>query len=180
MTRYTDHAATTEQLTAELGELVGALDSFIGGDTALEALLAIERRAPELAWQLDCDDELLVGQTVRGIMVALWPHGSPEECGQPAWWQTPLGRLCARSLGVDEHGDVVSHATAAAMTGLASGSIGPYVARGVLRRHPSGGVERASVLRWVANRGQHEPTVASTTESHRESGTPPDSQNQKG
>ena len=65
------------------------------------------------------------------------------------WWRTPLGRVCARSLGHDT-ADAVTHSTAAAMLGIKVGSVGPMVHRGYLDRHPDGGVTRSSVLARLA------------------------------
>lgn len=105
-----------------------------------------------LAAQLVQDeDDRLAAQTVIDVMCALWPHGSPEIVGRADWWRTPLGRVCARSLGRDD-AEAVTHSVAAAMLGVPRGSIGPMISRGHLDRHPDGGVLRASVLQRLADR----------------------------
>lgn len=90
----------------------------------------------------------LSAQTVIDLMCVLWPHGSPEDSGCPEWWRTPLGRLCARSLGTDD-AEAVSRSVAAAMLGVTAGTVQQLVHRGTLDRHPAGGVLRASVLQRI-------------------------------
>lgn len=97
------------------------------------------------------DDDRLAAQTCIDLMVALWPHASPEDVGEAAWWQTALGRLCARSLGRDD-AESVSQSVAAAMLGVTRGTVAQLVARGTLDRHPDGGVLRASVLQRLSRR----------------------------
>lgn len=106
--------------------------------------------AAVLAGQLCQDaDDRLAAQSCIDLMCALWPHSAPEDCGRADWWRTPLGRMCARSLGRDE-AEAVTHAVAAAMLGVTRGTIAQLVHRGALDRHPDGGVLRASVLRRLA------------------------------
>jgi len=83
------------------------------------------------------------------VMAALWPHAAPEDVGRADWWQTPLGRVCARSLGRDD-AESVTQEVAAAMLGLARTTVATMLARGTLDRHPDGGVLRASVLQRLA------------------------------
>jgi len=33
---------------------------------------------------------------------ALWFFADPEVCGLAAWWESPLGRFCARFFGTDD------------------------------------------------------------------------------
>lgn len=96
----------------------------------------------------DADDKL-AAEACLSVMTVLWPHGSPEDVGEPGWWRTPLGRLCARSLGRDDT-EAVTHSVAAAMLGVTRGTVAQMVHRGTLDRHPDGGVLRASVLQRLA------------------------------
>lgn len=95
--------------------------------------------------QLASDDDRLAAQTCIDVMNTLWPHGAPEQVNDAEWWQSPLGRLCARSLGRDD-AESVSQYVAAAMLGVTRGTVAQMVTRGTLDRHPDGGVLRASVL----------------------------------
>ena len=95
------------------------------------------------------DDDRLAAEACLSVMTVLWPVCAPEDCGQAGWWRTPLGRLCARSLGrVDA--ESVSRSVAAAMLGVHPGTVAQLVARGTLDRHPDGGVLRASVLQRLS------------------------------
>lgn len=106
--------------------------------------------AATLAGQLCQDtDDRLAAQTCIDVMCTLWPHGAPEDVGRADWWRTPLGRMCARSLGRDD-AEAVTHSVAAAMLGVTRGTIAQWVTRGTLDRHPDGGVLRASVLQRLA------------------------------
>lgn len=106
--------------------------------------------AAVLAGQLCQDtDDRLAGQTCIDLMCTLWPHGAPEDVGRADWWQTPLGRACARSLGRDD-AEAVTQEVAAAMLGLARTTVATMLVRGNLDRHPDGGVLRASVLQRLA------------------------------
>lgn len=135
------------QLVDDLdGMLVGPVRCLLGLDLADMVEDRIRSRAPLLASQLCQDqDDRLAAEAVIDVMGALWPHGSPEHVGQAGWWLTPLGRVCARSLGRTDAEAVTQH-VAAAMLGITRGSISVMLARGTLDRHPDGGVLRASVL----------------------------------
>ena len=97
-------------------------------------------------------DDRLAAQTCIDVMAVMWPHAAPEDCGQADWWRTPLGRLCARSLGRDD-AESVSHSVAAAMLGVTRSTVSTMVRRGTLDRHPDGGVLRASVLQRIHRLG---------------------------
>lgn len=128
------------QMADELDRML-AVETILGSDVAGVVAARIGERAEQLAAAID-DGDLRV---VTDMMATLWPHGSPEEVGRADWWRTPLGRACARSLArVDTGG--VSYSVAAAMLGLARGTVSTMVHRGNLARHPGGGVLRASVL----------------------------------
>jgi hypothetical protein len=118
--------------------LTGPVGALLGLDLAEKIRERITARAPMLAAQLTQDaDDRLAGETV----IDVWPSGDPD----PDWWRTPLGRVCARSLGNDD-AEAVTHSVAAAMLGVTRGTVAQLVHRGTLDRHPDGGVTRASVL----------------------------------
>lgn len=91
------------------------------------------------------DDDRLSAQTCIDLMCALWPHAAPEDVGRADWWRTPLGRLCARSLGREDAETVTQH-VAAAMLGVTRGTVSTMVTRGTLPQGPDGGVLRSAVL----------------------------------
>lgn len=134
-------------------QLVDAIADIVSGLAALDPGLSIEwtgSSADRLVAQLaQDDDDRLAAQTCIDVMCVLWPHAAPEDCGRADWWQTPLGRLCARSLGRDG-AEEVSHSVAAAMLGVTRGTVAQLVHRGTLDRHPDGGVLRSSVLARIA------------------------------
>lgn len=144
-------AAAVEQLVDELERILWPLAAL---DVSPGALVAEQRDTERVARRLvaqlaQTDDDRLAAQTVIDLMVVLWPHAAPEDCGQAGWWRTPLGRLCARSLG-REDAEEVSHAVAAAMLGVSRGTVAQLVHRGTLDRHHDGGVLRSSVLDRIA------------------------------
>lgn len=126
--------------------LTGPVSALLGQDLADMLRDRIATRAPMLAGQLQDADDRLAAETVIDIMNALWPHASPEHVGHADWWRTPLGVLCARSLGRGDSESVTQH-VAAAMLGVTRGTVAQLLARGTLDRHPDGGVDRASVMR---------------------------------
>lgn len=107
-----------------------------------------ERIAAQLAEAIDAGDDRLLAETVIDVMCALWPTEDPP----PEWWQSPVGRTCAHSVGDTDHTDAVTQSVAAAMLGLAVGSIGPMIARGDLDRGQDGGVTVASIKRRITRR----------------------------
>lgn len=135
--------AAAAQLTDELGRaLVQPIRSLLGMDLADLVEERIDDRAGLLAAQLaQDDDDRLAAETVIDTLGLLWPHGVTD----PDWWRTPVGRLCARSLGRDD-AEAVTHSVAAAMLGVTRGTIAQMAHRGTLDRHPDGGLTRASVL----------------------------------
>lgn len=146
MTSTVDQVAA--QLRSELGAAASALAALAGPDAAIEWPHTLEARAGLYAAQLCQDgDDRLAAQTVIDVMNALWPHGSPDTL-DPGWWRTPLGRMCARSLGHDDS-DAVTHSVAAAMLGIGRSSIDWEIRKGRLDRHPDGGVLRSSVLQRI-------------------------------
>lgn len=136
----------TEQLCAELRTALRPFATLAGFQAMVEWEDALLSRVPALAGRLCQDDsEHLAYETCVDVMGALWPRLLPDAAGRPQWWQTPLGRVCARALENDDT-DMVSRSTAAAMLGVTHGTIQQLVHRGSLERHPEGGLTRASVL----------------------------------
>lgn len=140
------NAEAAAQLVDELADIIARL-------AALDPGLTVEwdgASARRLVAQLEQEgDDRLAAQTCIDLMCVLWPHAAPEDCGRADWWQTPLGRLCARSLGRDD-ARAVSHSVAAAMLGVTRGTVAQLVHRGTLDRHSDGGVLRSSVLARLA------------------------------
>ncbi len=128
-----------DELTTTLVDPVGMLLGLDLADTLRQRLTTRALLLADQACQ-DADDKL-AASTVNDLMQTLWPHGDPE----PRWWRTPLGRVCARSLGADD-AEAVTYSVAAAMLGVTKGTVSQLVARGKLDRHPDGGLTRASVL----------------------------------
>lgn len=139
------------QIRGELDRaIVGPVGCLLGLDLADVLAERIRSRAATIAAVVCQDvDDRPAADAVINLMNTLWPSCSPEECGEAAWWRTPLGRMCARSLGRDD-ADSVTRSIAAAMLGVAPGTVARYVHDGRLLRHPDGGVTRASVLLRLA------------------------------
>lgn len=127
--------------------LVGPTRCLLGHDLAEMMFDRLRQSAAHnIAMQLCQDeDDRLAAETVIDVMNALWPSCAPEDCGEAEWWRTPVGRMCARSLGHHDS-DSVTRSVAAAMLGTHPGTVARYVADGRLDRHPDGGITRASVL----------------------------------
>lgn len=141
------------QLVQELDRvLVDPVRSLLGMDLGDTLFDRVDARVPMIAAQLSQDeDKRLAAETVTDVLTTIWGSSDPA----PEWWRTPVGRLCARSLGTDDS-EAVTHSVAAAMLDIQTGSIGSYVARGALERHPDGGVTRASVLLRIAETGRRD------------------------
>lgn len=146
------------QLAAELGGAARALTDILGTDLAEIVEQRLDGRCALLAAELASDDDHLAAEATLSVMCARWPDGTEPP---PQWWRTPVGRLVARSAGRDDT-DAVSHSVAAAMLGVARGTVAQMMSRagrglggsGGLERHPDGGITRASVLARLA---RHEP-----------------------
>lgn len=151
MTPTTVPQQVCDQVTDELDRaLASPAGSLLGLDIADQIRRRVKDRAWQVAWQVrQNEDDALAAETVIDLMSALWPNCAPEECGEAAWWRTPLGRVCARSLGRDDS-DSVTRSVAAAMLGVHPGTVAQMTHRGTLDRHPDGGVTRASVLLRLA------------------------------
>jgi hypothetical protein len=136
-----DHEVT-DQLADDLdARVVGALEALGWLDLAEIARKRLPDTAALLAAQLAQDeDDRLSAQTVIDLAGVAWDV-NPD----PAWWQTPVGRLVARSVGRDDT-EAVTQEVAGAMLGVTRGTVSQLLSRGTLDRHPDGGVARASVL----------------------------------
>lgn len=144
-----------EQLAQALHERAWALAVCglrFADPTDPDAAGQIEQVATAMVAQLTQEqDDRLSAQTCIDLMCLLWSAAAPEDCGHAAWWTTPLGRLCARSLGRDD-AEAITHSVAAAMLGVHPGTVAQLAHRGTLDRHPDGGVLRSSVLQRIARR----------------------------
>ncbi len=145
-------ARVAEQLRAELGMAAHSIGVIAGPDAAITWEQTILSRCDHLARQLADGEPAEVAEIVIDVMTVLWPHTGPERCGQPEWWTSPLGRLCARSLRQWSSDEEVTHAVAAAMLGISRGTVGTMVHRGVLDRGHSGGVTLPSILRRISQK----------------------------
>lgn len=145
-------AQVAEQLRHELGAAAHGIGVIAGPDAAIAWEQTILARCDHLARQLVESEPAEVAEVVIDVMTVLWPHTGPERCGQPEWWTSPVGRLCAQSLRSSASDGEVTHAVAAAMLGVTRGAVGTMVHRGTLDRGPAGGVTASSVLRRIAQR----------------------------
>lgn len=136
------------QLSTELGAAAWNLGSLVSPNEALDWSRRMTDAAGNMALSICSDNDDEAAQAVIDVLNVLWPHGAPED-HDPAWWRTPLGQACARSLGHTD-AEAVTHSVAAAMLGTSKGSVSGMVAYGSLDRHPDGGVLRASVLMRIA------------------------------
>lgn len=135
------------QLHNELASACNRLTTVLGLDLDDDLRRRVRDRTPALAAQICASsDDQATAQIVVDLLNLLWPGGDPPH----DWWRTPVGRMCARSLGQADS-DAVTHAVAAAMLGIARGTVGTLVTRGKLDRHPDGGITRASVLNRIAS-----------------------------
>ena len=144
---------TLDAVAAQLADtldnhIVGSLEAIGALDLAAMVRDRIDQTAPRLAAQLCSDDDHIAAQTVIDLAGIAWPD-DPE----PAWWRTPVGRAVGRSVGADLS-NAVSHSVAAAMLGIAPGTVSTMMARGCdLDRHPEGGITKASVIARIARLG---------------------------
>src|SRR5690606_38857728 len=92
--------------------LVLPVDALLGHDLAEQLRRRIRDRAPLHAAVLRGGDDDEAAELVIDLMNLLWPV-APEHAGRADWWRTPLGRVCAASLGRDD-AEAVSHSVAAA------------------------------------------------------------------
>ena len=140
--------AAARQLADELDARLQAWAPLVGVGDVLELSrrlrAAAERTVAELAQD---QDDRLAAETVLTVMSVLDPESDPP----PEWWGTPLGRLVARSLGRDD-AEAWSPSVAAAVLGVTKGTIDQLRHRGVLERHPDGGLTRSSVLAYLLAR----------------------------
>lgn len=138
---------TTEQLSAEIGDVARSIGDILGADIAEQIELRLESRCRLLAAELCSEDDHAAAEAARTVMFVRWPEGCEPP---PEWWRTPVGRMVARSIG-HEDGDSVSRSVAAAILGVHPGTVATLLERGKLERHPDGGITRASVLARLAS-----------------------------
>lgn len=152
-----DAITAAEQLRDEVADRADGLAGLLGPDDHLAHTALWERwgrTAEAVAAQLAVDAygddhaQRAAAQACADVLNALWPAADPPD----EWWLTPLGRLCASSLGV-EGSEMVSAHVAAAMLGVHPSQIGALVATGRLDRHPDGGIVAASVHQLRQARG---------------------------
>lgn len=138
----------TRQIRTELDRsLVGPVRSLCGHDIADQLYQRIDERTPVWAAVLTGTDDHETAGLVVDLMHAIWQQSDPD----PAWWSTPLGRVCAASYGRDD-AEAWSRTVAAAVLGVTAGTIQQLVHRGTLERHPDGGLTRSSVLAYLLGR----------------------------
>ena len=89
------------------------------------------------------------GRSNRLVCCSWCGNGIPLD-GEDWWWHSPLGSLCARSLGRDDD-EAISYSCAATMLGVSRGQVEQLVVHGLLGHHPDGGVLRASVVQRLAD-----------------------------
>lgn len=129
------------QLAEELGQRLHSLSLLAGLDDVGDPWATADLMAARTIGPLCSDDDTESAQAVIDVMWALWP----STCEPPdEWWRTPLGRIVARSIATDD--ESVTYAAAAAMLGVARGTVSTMVSRGTLDRHPDGGVARSAVM----------------------------------
>lgn len=139
----------TEQLVEIAHERLAQLAPFIGVDAHASLSTMLTGKAATIVRELNqTNDARLAAEACQTVMSICWPTGNPDR-DDPDWWRTPLGILCARSLGHTD-AESVTHAVAAAMLGVHPGTVAQLVHRGTLDRHPDGRVLRASVLHRLA------------------------------
>lgn len=135
------------QLSDELhSRLVWPVVNLLGLD--LEEVLRerLEQALPRLAAELAAEDT--GRQVATDVLFALWDDRDPD----PAWWRTPVGRLCARAVG-DQSSETLTYQAAATILGVSIGTVRQLVHRGTLDRHPDGGILRSEVLARLTRLG---------------------------
>lgn len=137
------------QIRSELSGRIWPIATVLGQDIGEVAEQRITDRAGSIAALLRDPDDRLAAQTTVDLLNALFDSGDPP----PAWWRSPLGQVCAASLGTAD-AESVTRSVAAAMLGVHPGTVAQLVHRGTLDRHPDGGILRASVLQRIAQRGR--------------------------
>lgn len=150
--------AVAAQIATEIHERLWVLGPLVGQDLielsmdAQRLRLTATRLAAQLLDDRDDGGELgvhaddIAAETAQDVMCGLWPRSDPPD----EWWQTPLGRAVARSVGLDSS-EAVSASVAAAMLGVSRGRVYQLIAAGKLDRHPDGGVVRSDILRRLAD-----------------------------
>lgn len=136
------------QLANELDARLQAWAPLVGVGDVLELSRRLRAAAERTVAELAQDGgDRLAAEAALTVMSILYPEADPS----PEWWSTQLGRLVARSLGRDD-AEAWSPTVAGAVLGVTKGTIDQLRHRGVLERHPDGGLTRSSVLAYLLAR----------------------------
>ena len=144
----------TEQFIQEATVTAETVVAWLGPDLVEQLWRRIPAKAPALIAEASGTDDGMRAEAVQLILFACHGHADPA----PTWWATPLGKVCAVSLGTDP--DEVTYSVAAAMLGLAPGTVASMMAPSrigrmhCLERHPDGGIVRGSVMREISRRAK--------------------------
>ncbi|AUS77824.1 hypothetical protein C1701_05000 [Actinoalloteichus sp. AHMU CJ021] len=151
----TDMVAVRDALVDQLSRVVQSalLDPLAAllGRQEVDERLAPRMREEVDRWADDLlgEDQHTARSTAVRLVFALYPGAGPFD--PPAtWWRTPFGQAVARTVG-HPTALAVSYPVAAAMMGLGRREVHDLALRGVLDRHPDGGITTASV-RAMLNR----------------------------
>lgn len=138
------------QFDASCEQLLKQLD-WLGPQTTEPLRAETEARAPRLVSDAMSDSDT-AAESVRDILHAV--HG--DRPIPPAWWATPLGRVCAVSFAGDDDCVPITHA--AEMLGIAPKTVrqrldgDAHAPNSLLERHAQGGVVRGSIHREMQRR----------------------------
>ena len=136
------HEQVEQLLSTRAAALTGLLSDV---ELHVELATRVQPAASRIVAVLAGDDEQAVAETVRDLV--LLAHGDADV--PDTWWQTPLGKVAARSVEADDS-EAVTPRTAARMLGISEPRVYQLRDSGKLDRHPDGGVTRASVLARIA------------------------------
>lgn len=146
MTGKHDRAAV--QLADEIALKLHALEGLLGPAPEFDALRArLDGRAAMLTAQLESGDERIAAQTAIDL-AAILPDAIPDD-----WWETPLGRLVAMSVGHPVQ-DQLSLAEAARVLRVSKTRVQQFVREQRLEQHPDGGVTAVSVAMLARKRAE--------------------------
>lgn len=150
----------TDQLLALLQDRAARLADLLS-DPQLRVDLEdrIAAITPRLSVRLDVTTAVEVDEHEAAEIVAdlyALAHGDSDPA--PEWWQTPLGRVTARSTGAPDT-EAITPSIAAVMLGIGERRVYQLRDKGKLVRHPDGGVTRASVLARLVDQTQMIPPL---------------------
>lgn len=132
-----------EQVLSTRAAAIAALLSDV--ELQVEIQARVPAAAARIVAMLGSDDDHAAAEAV--VDLALLAHGDADI--PDAWWQTPLGKVTARSVEADD-AEAVTPRAAARMLGISEPRVYQLRDSGKLDRHPEGGVTRASVLARIA------------------------------